>query len=262
MSASARPKPSVDSAATSARVLRERFRNAEGDAGRLRLLEATALAFAEESSLKSALAAALAQGLRFLTADCGLVLGQDGGALTVLAAHGEVLPVGARIPVGGVLAAVLRPSAQPSLREHIESRLRVGRSPEVAFELLLPLRQGGRAHGVLALMSERRRLAPTAEDLRALQALAALIATAIQHPAGPRPRLGKREASATLAQLSPREQQVLALLPRGLSNAEIAQQLGIATGTAKIHVERILHKLGVSDRTQAAVRATVWGFRA
>lgn len=262
MSATVRSGSPAEPAGASARALRDRFREAESDAGRLRLLEATAFAFAEESSLKSALEAALAQALRFLTADCGLVLHQDGGALTVLAAQGEVLPVGARIPVGGVLATVLRPSAQPSLREHIESRLRVGRSPEVALELLLPLRQGGKAHGVLALMSEQRRLLPAAEDLRVLHALAALIATAIQHPAvGPRPRANKREATAALAQLSPREQQVLALLPRGLSNAEIAQQLGIATGTAKIHIERILHKLGVSDRTQAAVRATEWGFR-
>lgn len=246
---------------TSARALRGRFRDAESDAGRLRLLEAAAFAFAEESSVKSALAAALAQALQFLTADCGLVLGQDSGALTVLAAHGDVLPVGARIPVGGVFATLLQPPHQPALREHIESRLRVGRSPEVAFELLLPLRQGGKAHGVLALMSERRRLAPATEDLRALQALAALIAAAIQHPAGPRLRSNRREVATALAQLSPREQQVFALLPRGLSNAGIAQQLGIATGTAKIHIERILHKLGVSDRTQAAVRATEWGFR-
>ncbi len=262
MTSSARSGPAVESGSASARALRGHFRDAESDAGRLRLLEIATLAFAEEGSLKAALAQALAQALRFLTADCGLVLHQDGGALTVLAAQGDVLPVGARIPVGGVLASVLRPPMQASLREHIESRLRVGQRPEVALELLLPLRLGGKAHGVLALMSEQGRLSPTAEDLRTLQALATLFASAIQNPAGPRPRGQRREAATAMAQLSPREQQVFALLPRGLSNAEIAQQLGIATGTAKIHIERILHKLGVSDRTQAAVRATEWGFRA
>ena len=71
----------------------------------------------------------------------------------------------------------------------------------------------------------------------------------------------RRDAAATIGRLTPREQQVLALLPRGLSNAEMAQELGIATGTVKIHVERILHKLGLRDRTQAAVRASEWGFR-
>lgn len=248
----------AESAHASAHALRERFREAESDAGRLRLLEAAALAFAEESHPPNALTAALIQGLNFLTAESGLVLGQDGGALTVLAAHGEVLPVGARIPVGGVLGAALR-SSQPSLREHVESRLRLHRLA-VAFELLLPLRQRGRTHGVLAIISGPR-LAVSTEDLRTLQALAALLATALPQSASPPMRANRHEASAALARLSPREQQVFALLPRGLSNAGIAQQLGIATGTAKIHVERILHKLGVSDRTQAAVLAAQWGFR-
>lgn len=249
-------------ALSSARALRANYRLAESDSSRLRLLEAAALAFANEADLKAALSVVLADALRFLMADCGLVLLQEGGALTVQAAHGDVLPVGARIPLGGVLATVLRPPMKPVLREHIESRLRVGRSPEVAMELLLPLRQAGKAIGVLALMGEQRRLAPAAEDLRTLEATAALIASALQRSAGARQRTQRREAATALAQLSPREQQVFVLLPRGLSNAQIAAELGIATGTVKIHVERILHKLGVGDRTQAAVRATEWGLRA
>jgi len=245
----------------SARALREQFRAAAGDAGRLRLLESVARVLADEGSLKTALASTLAQALQFLTADCGLVLTQDGGALTVVAAHGDVLPVGARVPVGGVLADLLRPPMQASLREHIESRLRIGQRPAVALELLLPLRLGGRGHGVLALMSEQVRLAPSSDDLSTLQALATLIASAIQSPASARSRGQRRDSAGSLAKLTPREQQVLVLMPRGLSNAEIAEQLGIATGTAKIHIERILRKLGVRDRTQAAVRATEWGLR-
>lgn len=246
----------------SARAMRARFRDAESDAGRLRVLETAAQALADEASLKSALVAALDAALRFLGADCGLVLVQDGGALNVLAAQGEVLPVGARLPVGGVLGAVLRAPMQPSLREHIESRLRVGQRPEVAMELLMPLRLGGRALGILALLSERTRLSPSDADLRTLDALATLIACALQSPAGARTRTPRREAAATLARLTAREQQVLALLPRGLSNTQLATQLGIAPGTVKIHIEHILHKLGVADRTQAAVRATEWGLRA
>jgi NarL family two-component system response regulator LiaR len=57
------------------------------------------------------------------------------------------------------------------------------------------------------------------------------------------------------AALTPREREVLALLGRGLANKAIAQELGIAEKTAKIHVSRILHKLGVADRTQAALHA-------
>ena len=148
-----------------------------------------------------------------------------------------------------------------SLRADIESRLRVGQRPGVAVELLLPLKSAGKAAGILALMSEQHRIAPSTADLRTLEVLSTMLATALQAPAANRPRGQRREATATLARLTPREQQVFALLPRGLSNAEIASQLGIATGTAKIHIERILHKLGVNDRTQAAVRATEWGLR-
>lgn len=244
----------------SARALREQFRDAEQDAGRLRLLASATQAFADDSSAKSALGTALAGAVRFLAADGGLVLVQDGGALNVLAAHGDVLPVGARVPVGGVLAAVLRPPLQASLREHVESRLRLGQRADVAVELLQPLRLGGKAVGLLALLSEHSRMAPLAADLLTLDALGTLIAAAIQ--SAPRARSPRREAAASMARLTPREQQILALLPRGLSNAQIAAELGIAGGTVKIHIERILHKLGVGDRTQAAVRATEWGLRA
>lgn len=247
---------------TSARALRGRLRSSESEASRLRLLEGAAQALAEDAALKAGLARVLVLALRFLGADSGLVLLREGGALIVQAAQGAVLPVGARIPSGGMLAAVQRPPMQPSLREQLESRLRVGRSPEVAVELLLPLRFGGKALGVLALMSEDSRLSPTEADLDTLQALATLIACAASSLGTARPKAPRREVADSLARLTAREQQVFALLPRGLSNAEIAGQLGIATGTAKIHVERILHKLGLKDRTQAAVRAAEWGHRA
>ena len=69
------------------------------------------------------------------------------------------------------------------------------------------------------------------------------------------------QAAATMTRLTAREQQVLSLLPTGASNADIAARLGIAPGTAKIHVERILHKLGVRDRTAAAMVAADCGLR-
>lgn len=55
--------------------------------------------------------------------------------------------------------------------------------------------------------------------------------------------------------LTSREHEVLALIAEGLSDAAIAQQLGIAVGTARWHTKRILAKLGVSNRTQAALAA-------
>jgi len=54
--------------------------------------------------------------------------------------------------------------------------------------------------------------------------------------------------------LTPRETEVLGLLTTGQTNQQIAQTLTMSKGTAKVHVERIIRKLGVSDRTQAAVR--------
>jgi len=60
--------------------------------------------------------------------------------------------------------------------------------------------------------------------------------------------------------LTPRETEVLGLLTSGQTNQQIAQTLTISKGTAKVHVERIIRKLGVSDRTQAAVRAIELGF--
>jgi DNA-binding NarL/FixJ family response regulator len=59
--------------------------------------------------------------------------------------------------------------------------------------------------------------------------------------------------------LTPRETEVLELLTTGQTNQQIAQTLSISKGTAKVHVERIIRKLGVSDRTQAAVKAIELG---
>ncbi len=55
--------------------------------------------------------------------------------------------------------------------------------------------------------------------------------------------------------LTPREVEVLKLLSQGQTNPQIAQNLLVSRGTVKIHVQHIISKLGVSDRTQAAVRA-------
>lgn len=59
--------------------------------------------------------------------------------------------------------------------------------------------------------------------------------------------------------LSPREREVLQLLAQGQTNREIARALTVSVSTIKIHVEHILAKLNVSDRTQAAVRAMELG---
>ncbi|MFZ5917080.1 MAG: response regulator [Chloroflexota bacterium] len=55
--------------------------------------------------------------------------------------------------------------------------------------------------------------------------------------------------------LSPREMEILSLITKGMSNKEIAYQLGISHQTVKNHMTSILRKLSVNDRTQAAVYA-------
>jgi DNA-binding NarL/FixJ family response regulator len=64
-----------------------------------------------------------------------------------------------------------------------------------------------------------------------------------------------RVDAAPLEELTPREREVLGMVARGLTNAEIAAELFLGTGTVKTHVAAILAKLGLRDRTQAAILA-------
>jgi len=71
---------------------------------------------------------------------------------------------------------------------------------------------------------------------------------------------GPRRPSETLPEpLTPRELEVLRLLAQGLTNRQISQELVVSAATVKVHIEHIISKLRVSNRTQAAVRASQLG---
>ncbi|HEY4591244.1 MAG TPA: response regulator transcription factor, partial [Thermoanaerobaculia bacterium] len=67
------------------------------------------------------------------------------------------------------------------------------------------------------------------------------------------------QAPFPMETLTPRETEVLRLLAAAYTNREIAEALGTAEGTVKIHVSNILGKLGARDRTQAVLRSLELG---
>jgi DNA-binding NarL/FixJ family response regulator len=72
-------------------------------------------------------------------------------------------------------------------------------------------------------------------------------------------RARERPARGALDDLTARQREVLALVAGGLDNAEIAARLGISPRTARAHVSDVLERLGVANRTQAAVAAVKAG---
>ncbi len=75
------------------------------------------------------------------------------------------------------------------------------------------------------------------------------------HPRAARELLTARAPSAPLVQLTPREAEVLELVRQGLANKQIARRLAISERTVKAHLTSTFTRIGVADRTQAAVWA-------
>ncbi|HET6867805.1 MAG TPA: response regulator transcription factor [Solirubrobacteraceae bacterium] len=121
---------------------------------------------------------------------------------------------------------------------------------------LLPALEAGAA-GYLLKNSQPTELA---RAVRAAQAGDAIIdPTAAARLVGVLSGSGQRRGGTRLDQLTDREREVLALIAQGRANKRIALELGISEKTVKNHVGHVLAKLGVSDRTQAAVLAVQEG---
>jgi len=126
-------------------------------------------------------------------------------------------------------------------------------------ERILPAIQAGAAGYLLknvapAELARAVHAAHAGEALLDPSVAARLVAAVVGGAADPRP------PEHTLADaLTPREREVLALLARGLANKRIARELGVSEKTVKAHVGHLLAKLGVADRTQAALYAVRTG---
>ena len=124
-------------------------------------------------------------------------------------------------------------------------------------ERLLPALEAGAA-GYLLKNSQPAELARAVRAAHAGEAIidptvAARLVHALSDRAAPAAN------STALGQLTGRERDVLMLIARGRSNKRIALELGISEKTVKTHVGHVLAKLGVTDRTQAAVLAVQQG---
>lgn len=190
-----------------------------------------------------------------LDAEPGIeVVGQAVDGLDAIAQVAELAPdvvlMDIRMPGLGGIEATRRVTAPPGttvkvlvlttfdLDEYVYEALRAGAS---GF-LLKDASAAELAHAVRVVAAGEALLAPNITKR--------LIAEYSRLAEAPRAPLMDR-----LGDLTQRETEVLSLIAHGLSNAEIAERLVVAEQTVKTHVSRILVKLSLRDRTQAAVHA-------
>jgi DNA-binding NarL/FixJ family response regulator len=194
-------------------------------------------------------------GLRtILESDPGIEVvaeADDGqGALAALAAHrADVVLLDIRMPgMDGLTAAETVRARHPGVRVVIVTTFNEDRYVARALDagvdgfVLKSADPYELIGGVKAAMNGGTVLSPVV----ARQILTSLRGRDLQD------RLAARDG---VAALTPREREVLALLGRGLANAQIARQLHLAEGTVKIHISAILGKLGLDNRVQAAILA-------
>jgi DNA-binding NarL/FixJ family response regulator len=179
----------------------------------------------------------------------GDVACEAGDAVAALRAYRESLAVAAELGARPQVAAALEGFAMlAAAQAQPERALRLaGAAAALRDATGRPRPPAERPRLERALAAARSALGPAADAawqrgrrLTAEQAVAAALAA----PAGP----GSER-------LTRREQEVVALLARGWSNRQIAARLVITAGTARIHVERILGKLGLRSRAQVAAWA-------
>ncbi|MCZ8219886.1 MAG: response regulator [Acidovorax sp.] len=201
-----------------------------------------------------------------------LVVGEAGDAAEALRLAPQLAPQ--VILLDNHLPGVMGVDAIQGLREVAPaSRVLMLTVSEDGQDLAAALRNGAQGYLLKTiegdLLAEAIRRAARGEPVVSPELMGKLVA-AFQSQGAPEPQpavaapaplqpvqtLPPSDASAAVAQLSPREEDVLREIARGASNKEIARTLDIAETTVKIHVQHILRKLGLSSRVQAAVYAS------
>ena len=195
--------------------------------------------------------AVLREGLRsFLELQPGIeIVGDASDGAEAVALAEELRP--AVVLMDLVMPKLDGVEAMRALRERVPDARVIILTSYIDDDRLLPAIRAGAA-GYLLKNAEPQELA---RAIRAADAGEALIDPSVAA------RLVERLADDDdehdqLQSLTPREREVLDLIGRGFSNKRIALELGLAEKTVKTHVTHVLGKLGVADRTQAALYAT------
>jgi two-component system, NarL family, response regulator LiaR len=181
---------------------------------------------------------------------------QDGLEVVGEAGDGEeALPLAEELSPDVILMDLVMPKldgvgAMRELRERVPGARVIVLTSFLEDDRLMPAIRAGAAGYLLKNVQPQElaraiRLADEGETLID-PAVAARLVEAVADGGGAEPEQA----------LTAREQEVLDLIARGFSNKRIALELGVAEKTVKTHVSHLLAKLGVSDRTQAALYAT------
>ena len=140
--------------------------------------------------------------------------------------------------------------AMRQLRDRVPGARVIVLTSFVDDERLLPAMRAGAAGYLLKNVQPKE----LARAIRTADAGEALIDPAVA--ARLVEALSEDDRDDGVERLTPRESEVLALIGRGFSNKRIALELGVAEKTVKTHVSNVLGKLGLADRTQAALYAS------
>lgn len=193
----------------------------------------------------------------YIAAEHGIIATESAGKLNIVATKGQTLPQGTRVPMLGIFATLLKYPVKFKAHHYQGSMFWTYTPSDIDQEYLIPIAIGQQSVGLIALSGQNLQLTP--HELITLQSISGILGLALKQAS----TMSTEDKDLTVIErLTPREREVFALLPSGLSNRELAAKLGISAGTVKIHVERVLSKLNLRDRTQAAVKAYELGYRA